>query len=272
MDEFENQVTEETELDTAGRESVVDSQEEDAANTEQDPGAGENADPASQRQDGKQSHQDNAAARAARIRAEQETAARLQKQYDEEVAGMGIINPYTGKPFSGFKDFLEYGKRYREDKLEEEAKKQGKTVEELREEEENKSFLARKRKEEKERQEAMKALEQQKAFVAADLDAFVKKFPGVDPGKLEQNAKFRKFSKGRLYKEPLYEIYQDYLDVVGDAERSAVEKAAARSARSTGGGQSGGGDLLTAKQRAELEEWNAANPSMKMTAKEFLSM
>lgn len=267
--DFENQV-QEVELD--GRESVVGSQEEDVTNTEQDPGAGEKADPASQRQDGKQSHQDNAAARAARIRAEQETRDRLQRQYDEQVAGMGIVNPYTGKPFRSFKDFLEYGEKYKADKLEEEAKKQGKTVDELREEEENRSYISRKRREEKEQKEAMEALEKQKAFVAADLDTFMKKFPNVDPGKLEQNPKFRKFAKGRLYKEPLSELYEDYLDIVSDAEKAAVERAASRAARSTGGGQSGGADLLTAKQRAELEEWNANNPSMKMTAKEFLSM
>ena len=112
MGEFESQVTEQ-EIDegTAGQESVVDSQEEDVTETNQDPGEGDNADPASQRQEGGQSHQDNAAARAARIRAEQETTERLQRHYDEQVAGMGIINPYTGKPFSSFKDFLAYGER-----------------------------------------------------------------------------------------------------------------------------------------------------------------
>ncbi|WP_204220758.1 hypothetical protein, partial [Flavonifractor sp. An52] len=90
MEELENQVTEQ---ETAGQESVVDSQEEDVTENHQDPGEGDNAGPASQRQEGGQSHQDNAAARAARIRAEQETTERLQRQYDQQVAGMGIINP-----------------------------------------------------------------------------------------------------------------------------------------------------------------------------------
>ena len=92
MDEFESQVTEQ-EIDegAAGQESVVDSQEEDVTESNRDPGEGGKADPASQRQEVGQSHQDNAAAKAARIRAEQETAQRLRRQYDEQVAGMGIV-------------------------------------------------------------------------------------------------------------------------------------------------------------------------------------
>lgn len=273
MGEFESQVTEQ-EIDegTAGQESVVDSQEEDVTETNQDPGEGGNADPASQRQEGGQSHQDNAAARAARIRAEQETTERLQRQYDEQVAGMGIINPYTGKPFSSFKDFLAYGERFKADKLAEEAKRKGTTVEKLQEEQENQSWITQKRREEAVQKQAMAAINARNDFVRQDLDRFVKKYPDVDPGKLESNPKFRKFAKNRLYKESLCDLYEDFVELVSDAERSAVEKAARKSGRGTGGGQSGGGDGLTPAQRAELEEWNRDNPSMKMTAKEFLSM
>lgn len=267
MEDLENQVTEQ---ETAGQESVVGSQQEDGTEPRQDTGEGGHSGLASQSQQGGQSHQDNAAARAARIRAEQETAQRLQRQYDEQVAGMGIVNPYTGQPFKSFKDFLDYGQRFRADQLAAEAKKQGKTVEELREEQENQSWIQQKRREEATQRQAMAALERRKSFVRADLETFVAKFPGVDPGKLEQNPKFRKFAKNRLYKEPLSELYSDFLELVSDAERSAVERAASRSGRSTGGGQSGGADGLTPAQRAELEEWNRDNPSMKMTAKEFL--
>ena len=154
--------------------------------------------------------------------------------------------------------------------MESEARQKGKSVEELEEERENRSWLARKRQEEKVQKEAMEALERQKAFVRSDLDQFLKKFPDVDPAKLEQNAKFRKFAGRRLYREPLAELYADFVDLVSDAERSAVERAAGKSARSTGGGQGGGMELLTSAQREALEEWNRDNPDMRMTAKEFL--
>lgn len=268
MENLENQVTEE---ETAGQDGVVGHQEEDGIEAQQGAGAGQESDFAGQARQREQSHQDNAAARAARIRAEQETTQRLQKQYDEQVAGMGIVNPYTGKPFRSFQDFLEYGEKFKADQLAAEAKKQGKTVEELREEQENKSWLARKRQEEQVQKQAMTALETRKAFVKADLDVFLEKYPGVDPGKLESNPKFRKFARNRLYKEPLSELYADFVDLVSDAERAAVEKAARRTDRSTGGGQGGGADGLTADQRAALEEWNRDNPGMKMSAKEFLS-
>lgn len=269
MEELENQVTEQK---TAGQESVVDFQQEDGAVNEPAAGAGDDSGAASQSQQTAQSHQDNAAARAARIRAEQETTERLQRQYDEQVAGMGIINPYTGKPFSSFKDFLAYGERFKADKLAEEAKRKGTTVEKLQEEQENQSWITQKRREEAVQKQAMEAINARNDFVRQDLDRFVKKYPDVDPGKLESNPKFRKFAKNRLYKESLCDLYEDFVELVSDAERSAVEKAARKSGRGTGGGQSGGGDGLTPAQRAELEEWNRDNPSMKMTAKEFLSM
>lgn len=269
MDDFENQVTEQ---ETAGQDGVVDHQQEDVTENQQGAGAGDHSGPASQNQQGGQSHQDNAAARAARIRAEQETTERLQRQYDEQVAGMGIVNPYTGKPFRSFKDFLDYGEKFKADKLVEEAKKKGTTVQQLQEEEENKSWIARKRKEEADQKKAMEFLETRKKFMVADLKNFVEKYPDVDPGKLEKNPKFKKFAGSRLYKEPLSSLYEDFTEMVSEAERTAVERAASKSSRSTGGGNSGGADGLTPSQRAELEEWNRDNPSMKMTAKEFLSM
>lgn len=269
MDGIENQVTEQK---TAGQDGVVDHQQEDVTENQQAAGAGDNSGSANQNQQGGQSHQDNAAARAARIRAEQETTERLQRQYDEQVAGMGIVNPYTGKPFRSFKDFLDYGEKFKADKLAEEAKRKGTTVQQLQEDEENKSWIARKRQEEKTQKAAMEFVEKRNEFLRKDLQAFVQEFPDVDPGKLEKNPKFKKFAGSRLYKEPLSSLYRDFTDMVSDAERSAVEKAASKASRSTGGGQSGGADGLTPKQRAELEEWNRDNPSMKMTAKEFLSM
>ena len=265
--DFENQVEE-----IADQESVVDSQEEDVTEEEPDTSEGEQEEPATQPRQPKQSHQDNAAAKAARIRAEQETTEALKRQYDAQIAALGIGDPYTNKPFSSLSDLMEYGKRFNADRDAEEAQRRGTTVQQLQEERDNQEWISKKRREDAEQKRAMEEAATRRAFLLKDLSYFMDKHPDVDPGKLEKNPKFQKFAKGRLYKEPLSEIYDDFVELVSDAERSAVEKVARKTGRSTGGGQSGGADGLTPAQRADLEEWNRDNPSMKMTAKEFLSM
>lgn len=215
-----------------------------------------------------QSHQDNAAARAARLRAEQE----LRRQYDSTVASFGIPNPYTGKPFQSFEEFKAYGEQFRASQMEAEAQRQGKTVEALQQEEADRDFIRRLRQADDERVRAGREQKQREERLRADLDRFVAEHPEVDVAKLEQNPKFLKFAGKRLYQEPLSELYNDFVELVSDTERSAVAKAAGKRDRSTGSGQGGSGVSLTPGQQADLDAWNRENPEMKMTAKEFLSM
>lgn len=149
---------------------------------------------------------------------------------------------------------------------------QADTAAQRKEEEENKSWVAQKRREEANQKQAMAYLQARNRFLTADLERFVAAYPEVDPGKLEKNPQFKKFAGSRLYREPLAKLYGDFVELASDAQRSAVERAAGKAARSTGGGQAGGGDGLTPTQRAQLEEWNRDNPTMKMTVKEFLNM
>lgn len=288
MFEVENQAIEE-EFENGGQGVVVDAQEtqdnpvddgqEDLAGLQQgteeetQTGAGESeqqgpgaADRAGQRRF--QSHEDNAAARMARLRTEQE----LRRRYDDEVAGLGIPNPYTGRPFQSFEEFREYGKRYKETQQENEAKRQGRTVEDLQEEEADRAFVRKLRQEEAGKAEAARERQRQEAFMISDLQRFTAEHPGVDVEKLEKNEKFLRFAGKRLYREPLSELYNDFVAVVSDAEQAAVARAAGRSERSTGAGQGGSGVSLTPRQQAQLEAWNRENPEMKMTAKEFLNM
>lgn len=272
FEEDENQALD-TEEENGGQGEVVDTQEEgeeDGSAESAGERAEETGDAGREQQRTEQTHEDNAAARAARIRAEQETTQRLQRQFDEQIAGMGVPNPYTGKPFGSFAEFREYGQKYRKEQLETEARTKGTTVEALEEERENKAFLARKRKEEKERLDAAEDARKKSDFLRTDLEVFLDKYPDVDPAKLEQNQAFRKFAGDRMYRVPLSELYGDFSELVGDVKRSAVEKASARQERSTGGGQGGGTELLTTSQRTALDEWNRENPDMKMTPKEFM--
>lgn len=263
---------EQVELHSGGQEGAV-----DLLDNPVDDGQGEVVDPqenaeAPQQENVAQSREDNAAARAARIRAAQETEGRLRKQYDEDVAGLGVVNPYTGKPIRSFQEFKEYGAQFQRERLKAEAERQGRPVDELVEEQENRAYVARKRQEEREQKEAMKQLRERQDFMIADVAAFVEKYPDVDVAELEQNPKFRKFAGKRLYQEPLAELYKDFVELVSDTERAAAEKAAGKRDRSTGSGQGGGGAVLSPEQERELAEWNRSNPNMKMTAKEFLGM
>lgn len=252
-----------------GQESAVDSQQ---GGTKEDSGAGEgaeNSDGAGQSRGGSQSREENAAVRAARLRERAEAERRERARADEEIASAGIINPYTGVAFKTLEEFKEYGKRYNADRIAEEAKKTGKTVEELTEEQENKAFVAKMRKQEQER--TKKAADEQKRldFAIKDVKQFQTAHPQVDVGKLIENKTFLRFAGSRYGVEPLSELYDDYCAIVGDAGRAAVLKSESKADRSTGSA-GGGAESLTAAQRSALAEWNAANPDMQMTAKEFL--
>ena len=112
-----------------------------------------------------------------------------------------------------------------------------------------------------------------RAFVKNDVLDFMERYPGFDADgleALENNEQFRRFCGTRYAREPLAQLYGDYLSVIGGAGAAAVCRANSRSARSTGGGTTGGA-ALSSEQRRALERWNEANPEMAMTAKEYLN-
>ena len=259
-----------------GHEGAVGSQYDDGdGEDDSDAGAGGNdsggADQSRARQT--QTRQDNAAIRAARIRAEREAVARSQREADERVARSGVINPYTGRPFQTVGELENYGARLRAAEIEQEARKTGRSVEEVKAEREDREFIRKMRTEREEAGKAAQAAAQaaaaQKAFMQRDLEGFLQKHPGVDVIKLTNNQQFLRFCGSRLGKEPLAALYDDFRGIVGEAE--SVGGARARSARSRSTGSGGyGGEVLTAAQRRDLEAWNRENPDMRMTAKEFL--
>lgn len=250
-----------------GQESAVDSRQDGAS---EDSGAGEGAENSDGAGQGRgQSREENAAVRAARLRERAEAERRERARADEEIASAGIINPYTGVAFKTLEEFKEYGKRYNADRIAEEAKKTGKTVEELTEEQENKAFVAKMRKQEQERTKQAENEQKRLDFAIKDVKQFQAAHPQVDVGKLIENKTFLRFAGSRYGVEPLSALYEDYCEIVGDAGRAAVLKSESKAGRSTGSA-GGGADSLTAAQRNALAEWNAANPDMQMTAKEFL--
>ncbi len=245
-----------------GHEEVVDPQQEDG-----DEGA--DGDEANQ-QGHKQTRQDNAAIRAARLAERRKAEADIRRQTDEDIAKSGVINPYTQKPFASMQEFREYGDKQRKAEVKRMAKESGRSEEEVEAELADKDFVRQMRRKADQDKAAQQEVEARRRFIEQDVQDFVKRHPEVDLEKLEQNKSFRRFCGSRFGKEPLGDLYDTFLDIVGEAGQAAVAKQAGRSERSTSGGSTGGMAMTPSQQRA-LDAWNEANPDMTMTAKEFLS-
>ena len=110
-----------------------------------------------------------------------------------------------------------------------------------------------------------------KRWIAEDAAAFVEAYPEADLAKLDGDARFRRFCGSRYGREPLKDLYADWLELTGAAAREAAVRSASKSERSTGTGGGAGADTLTAAQQRDLDEWNRSFPNMRMTAKEYLS-
>ena len=110
-----------------------------------------------------------------------------------------------------------------------------------------------------------------KRWIAEDAAAFVEAYPDADLAKLDGDARFRRFCGSRYGREPLKDLYADWLEITGAAAREAAARSASKSERSTGTGGGAGADTLTAAQQRDLDEWNRSFPNMKMSAKEYLS-
>lgn len=260
VDAPESQTGSEAALD--GREDVVDPRQEDG----NEGAAGDEAD----QQGRKQTRQDNAAIRSARLAARREAEADIRRQTDEDIAKSGVINPYTKKPFASVQEFREYGERQRQAEVKRVAKETGRSEEDVEAELADKDFVRQMRRQADRDKAAKKAEEERRAFIQKDVQDFVKRHPGVDVEKLENNKAFLKFCGSRFGREPLGDLYDDFMEVVGQAGQAAVAKQEGRSQRSTGGGSTGGMAMTPSQQKA-LDAWNEANPDMTMTAKEFLS-
>ena len=123
--------------------------------------------------------------------------------------------------------------------------------------------------EQQEREEL--AARQEVEFIARDTADFCERYPEVDVEELDGDAAFRRFCGSRYGREPLGDLFADYLALAGEQRAVAAARSESRSRRETGAGSGSGADTLTARQQQDLDEWNRNFPQMKMTAKEFLS-
>ena len=220
---------------------------------------------------GQQQRAFNAAMAAARRRAEKDTEGRVRRQYDEEIAAMRIPNPTKpGSYFASKKDLEDYSGALRQADAERRAQADGRSVEEVLEEDADRAFIRRQRAEEKKALEANREKAERDAFIRDDIADMQSRHPDVDIAALDANTAFRRFAGSRYGKEHLADLYEDYVGVVGSAAAAATVRSQDKADRSTGHGSGGGGGTLTSAQRAALKEWNEDHPEMKMTEKEFL--
>ncbi|MBQ9719215.1 MAG: hypothetical protein IJV64_00815 [Oscillospiraceae bacterium] len=272
MDENMNPITEQAEsaqVENGGQDPVVADQEPAEVENTAEGGAEEGA---SGDGDRKQTHAENAAYKRMRQRAEREAREQLQREYDERISKTGIINPYTGEQFRSVEEFEQYGQRFRADQIADMARQQNRPVEQLQREAEDRELANQKRREDAEKAKQTKKQKEMQQFIQEDAAAFVEEHPEVDLRTLTSNKMFLKFCGSRYGREPLSELYEDFLEIGGAAAKAAVTKAQSKQARGVGGGGSTGGAALSADQQGALERWNRDHPEMKMTAKEFMEM
>jgi chromosome segregation ATPase len=137
------------------------------------------------------------------------------------------------------------------EQLKQEASTTGTSPELLAEIRELKKELSDIKAERQAKEAEIKQAQQQKEAWESQTKEFEKAYPDVDLEQLDKNSKFLKFIKGKT--GTLKEMYEDFVELVGEAEASAIAKAMAKNERSTGSGKSssadGGGYGLTDRQK-----------------------
>lgn len=219
----------------------------------------------------RQTQADNRRYQAARHAGEAAGYERAMEEFNRRLSRTGMRDPGTGEAIRDLDGLENYSKSVRAQNIQARAKAEGRSVAEITEEEDNRDFLREQRAEAaaRKKQEAEEAKLQR--WIAEDAAAFSEAYPDVDLARLDDNKAFRRFCGSRYGREPLADLYGDWLEITGSATQAAVARNESRSARSTGAGGGSGSETLTAAQQRDLDEWNRSYPDMKMTAKEFLN-
>lgn len=210
--------------------------------------------------------------RLARAKAEKPADYDDLKEIEKELEAFG----YSGTPaekkaaIKAYKAELEAQKEL--EILKEQAKNEGTSPELLKEIKELKKELEEIK---GERQAQKQAVEQKKAADEAwnkQVKEMEEKYPDVDLDALAKDAKFLKFVKGKSGLT-LSELYEDFIEFVGEAQAEALLKDKSKESRSTSSGKSQGSDGakgLTDEEKRFIDENNRRYPKNKITYKEFL--
>lgn len=148
------------------------------------------------------------------------------------IEALGGENPYTGEKIEDSADVDEY-------LMMRELEKQGKDP------------VSDYHKAVKQKAKETASQAQEETQRQQEIAEFADKYPNVDMQTLLSNERFVRFAGKRVGKEPLSDIYADYLSFTSDIEYAAEEKQRAKSAKkkATPGSLTGNGD--SAKQSYE---------------------
>lgn len=255
-------------------ESLYGEQAEEVVTPQEADDAAENAEGAESSEAPEQSRQtqaDNRRYQAARHAGEQAGYERAMEEVNRRISRAGMRDPGTGETIRDIDGLENYSRVFRAQQIQARAKAEGRSVAEITAEEEDRDYIreARQERDAKKKQEAEE--EKLQRWIAQDAAAFAEAYPDVDLAKLDENKAFRRFCGSRYGREPLADLYGDWLDIAKEAQLGAVAKSESKATRSTGAGGGSGSETMTAAQQRALDEWNRSYPNMKMTAKEFLS-
>ena len=209
--------------------------------------------------------------KAARQSGEREGYERAQRDFEKRLAGYGLRDPNTQERITTEEGLRGFARSARQASAAARAKQQNRSVEEILREEEDRDLADQARKDRAEREREADDERKRREWIAADALDFAEKHPEVDLRALDGNQAFRRFCGSRYGREPLSELYEDYMELAGEAQKTASARREGKAERSTGAGGGAGSDTLTAAQQRDLDEWNRSYPDMKMTAKEFLA-
>ena len=152
---------------------------------------------------------------------------KAREEVDAEFAGVGFTDE-AGKPITNSADAIAYLRRQNEQRLQAEATRQKRPVEELRQEQQERNAG----------REAMRTQSEERVsqeFMQQDLQEFAEAYPKVKlENLLAAGSGFVRFAGSRLGHESMTELYEDYVELTGNAGKA--QKAESKAERGTGSG------------------------------------
>lgn len=200
---------------------------------------------------------------------ERKTQERIDNFYKN--AYNGVEDPDTGEKLNikTEADYIKWDKSRKEKVY---ANEYGVTKDEAKEILADQEFIREQRKEIQIKQKQQQEQEKLTEKAAQDIQEFTEVHPDIKVNTLMENKAFMNYADGKLGTKPLADIYDGFIDLVGNAESAAIAKSDTKKQRSTSAGANSTKNLLSKEQESSRLEWNRNNPDCKITQKEFLEL
>lgn len=162
------------------------------------------------------------------------------KEIVETMEQFGYTGSVSDKK-AAFKAYAEERRKARElAELEEEADKVGTSPELLAEIKQVKAELAEMKKDKQKNEQEMQEKQKQADSWKEQVEEFSLAHADVDVAKLYENKKFMEFVADSRPGLTLLQVYDKYIDLIGSAEKAAIEKIKSNNDRSTSSGRAKG--------------------------------